>query len=214
MANAFAFAPLVTLGPEFVITSGSTPDPFSQPNAWDTLFVSGIPWIGKVEIRGAERSYKWDVKHAAGIEGFNQTYRGKPSKPFTIKFFMWTAAMYDYWQDVYIKLFQYTGPALVVPVSVSHPTLVLLGITGITADAIGGVEKQSDDLMFAATVKVHEFLPPIPVNATSTPVAKTPSTPNPPGNPPPSFLASTAAANAAQGRQANVLGLAGGGLPH
>jgi hypothetical protein len=127
---------------------------------------------------------------------------------------MWTASMYNYWQTFYAKLFQYTGPALVVPVSVYHPSLALLGISGITADEVGAVELQSPDLMFAATVKVHEFYPPTPINSTSTPVTKTPSTPNPPGNPPPTFLASQAASAAAQQRQANVLGLAGGGLPH
>ena len=207
--------PLI-LGPEFTpnVIGGATPDPFSQPLVWDTIMISGIPWQGRIEIRGAARSYKWDIKHAPGVEGFNQTYRGKPPKPFTIKFFMWTASMYNYWQTFYVKLFQYTGPALVVPVSVYHPSLALLGISGITADEVGAVELQSPDLMFAATVKVHEFYPPIPTNATSTPLAKTPSTPNPPGNPPPTFLASQAASAAAQQRTANVLGLAGGGLPH
>ena len=206
--------PLI-LGPEFTpnVIGGATPDPFSQPLPWDTIFISGVPWQGKIEIKGAARSYKWDIKHAPGSVGFNQTYRGTPSKPFTIKFFMWTEPMYDYWQTFYVKLLQYVYPAPVLAVSVSHPTLVLLGITGLTVDEIGGVEQQSTDLMFAATIKVHEYYPAVIGNGTSTPVAKTPSTPNPPGNPPPTFLASQAASAAAQAREATVVGLKGGGLP-
>ena len=209
MAGIPLGAPPITpeSAPNFSLPFGGNPSPWAAPNIWDAFYASGVPWVGKVEIRGAYRTYKWDVKPAPGIEGFNQTYRGKPHKPFHIVFYIWTYSMYVYWSSTYQKLFQYTGAAgVVLPVKVYHPSLSGLGITSVVADEVGAVEKVSDDMMYRADVLVHEFYPPILVNATNTPVAAAGVNPLIPGTPPPYAAATIAAQQAAQARAAAQLG--------
>lgn len=196
------------LAPAFSLPFGGSPSPWAQPNIWDSFFASGIPWVGKVVIRGARRAYKWDVKPVPGLEGFNQTYRGKPHHSFAIDFYIWTDSMYTYWATVYQKLFQYIGSAgLVLPVKVYHPSLTNLGITAVVADGVGAVEKMSDDLMFKSTVDVHEFYPPVLVNVTTTPPAAAGANPNVPGVPPPQAAILQAEQSKAQAQQAAVLGI-------
>src|ERR1019366_1741459 len=108
------------------------PSPWEAPYLWDAIYISGVPWVGRVRIRGAGRTYKWDVKEPGGIEGFNQTYRGKPHKKFRIDLFLWTDSMFRYLTGLIIPLFQYVGPVgVVLPVKVYHPALTSLGITAI-----------------------------------------------------------------------------------
>ena len=194
------------LAPSIGLPFTGSPSPWEQPNIWDALYVSGVPWVGRVGIRGAKRAYKWDVKASPGIEGFNQTYRGQPHVPFHIDVFIWTDAMYRYWTTTYQLLFQYIGVAgLVLPVKVYHPSLVNLGITAIVCDAIGAIEQVSDDLLFRCTLEVHEFYIPILANATTTPVAAAGVNPTAPGTPSPSAAALQAIQADAQARQAASL---------
>jgi hypothetical protein len=197
------------LAPDFSLPFGGNPSPWAQPNIWDAFYASGVPWVGKVEVRGAVRSFKWDVKPAPGIEGFNQSYRGKPHKPFHIVFYIWTDSMYVYWESTYQKLFMYSGGAgVVVPVKCYHPSLSGLGITALVADEVGAVEKLSDDMMYAATLTVHEFYPPVPTNATATPVAAAGVNPHIPGFPSPSAEWIRAQQELAQARTAAALATA------
>lgn len=199
--------PTPEIAPPFTNNVG-VPSPWKEPNIWSTLFASGVPWQGKIAIRGAKRSYKWDVKAAPGIEGWNQTYRGQPHQNFSIDFFIWTDSMWSYWASTYQLLFQYKGAAgIVIPVKVYHPSLAALGITAIVADRIGAVEQVSDDMMFKATLEVHEYYPPILINATTTPAAASGVNPKIPGVPPPTAIASQPALAKAQAQQAAVLGI-------
>lgn len=155
------------------------PDPFSFPGVWDTITVAGVQWQGKFEIRGAKRSYKWQVKDGAGVEGATETYRGKTPPPFHIRFYIWTEVMYVEWTS-FVTLFQYNGTKIggnVSPVDISHPQLNLLGITQVICESVGGLEKVSDDLMFAADIELREFFPPVLQNATKTPLAASVSPP-------------------------------------
>ena len=145
--------------------------PFSRPDVWDTITISGKSWTGKFEIRGARKSYKWDQKDGAGLEGAYLTYRGKAITPFHIYFYVWTDDIYSAW-DSFSKLFNYSGikPPGPLPLSIAHPSLALLGLTQIAVDYVGALEKISDDLMFRVDVQVREFQPPPLLNATKTPV--------------------------------------------
>lgn len=154
-----------------VITiQGSTP--LTDPVSWDTIIVSGVKWFGKVDIRGAERSYKWDIKDGLGLQGAIETYRGQTPSPFTIDFFLWTSEHFLAWQS-FSLLFLYDGtrPGGVKPVDIFHPALVYLGIYQVICEGVGAPEKISDDLMFRATVKLREYYPPPKVNTTRTPDA-------------------------------------------
>src|ERR1039458_4667544 len=99
------------LAPSIGLPFSGAPSPWEQPNIWDAIYVSGVPWVGKIQIRGARRAYKWDVKQSPGLEGFNQTYRGQPHVNFHIEFYIWTDSMFRYFTTFYLKLFQYKGVA-------------------------------------------------------------------------------------------------------
>jgi hypothetical protein len=57
----------------------------------------------------------------------------------------------------------------VKPVDIYHPQLALVGIHQVICEDYGPPEKQSDDLMFMATVSLREYFPPLPINTTTTP---------------------------------------------
>lgn len=142
--------------------------PFALPTVWDGITVAGQRWGNgdrKVEIRGAKRAYKWDVKDGMGQQGALETYRGQTPPPFTIDFYLWTDEHYTDWLS-YQKLFMYNAVKFQpTPVSIFHPMLDVLGIYQILCEDIGAVEKVSDDLMFRVTVSVREFFRPLPVSA-------------------------------------------------
>jgi hypothetical protein len=151
--------------------------PFALPEVWDAVTVAGKVWTGKVEIKGAKRAYKWDIKDGMGLQGALETYRGQTPTPFTITFYIWTDAMYAAWLD-FVKLFQYNGVKFQPkPVSIYHPQLDTLGIGQILCEDIGAVEKVSDDLMFSVTVSLREFFRPLPVSPV-TPDAASNGDPN------------------------------------
>jgi hypothetical protein len=211
MSNVGAAVPIPTpeLAPAFSLPFSGAPSPWAQSGLWDTLFISGVPWQGRIKIRGAQRTYQWDTKHSAGVQGYVTTYRGQPHKNFWIDFFIWTDSMWAYWSTTYQLLFQLNGVAgVVLPVKVYHPSLTAIGITAIVADSIGAAEVVSDDMLLKVPVEVHEFYPPIPVNATATPAAAAGVNPNIPGIPPPSAAALAAAQQAAQARQAAAVATA------
>jgi hypothetical protein len=159
----------------------NTVSPFEDPKTWDTIIVAGESWVGKVEISGAERAYDWQVKSAAGIEGAQETYRGKKPTKFEIAFYIWTREQYAQWLD-FSKAFLYAGTKKdVKPVTIQHPALANLSITEVVCEALGAVEKVSDDLMFRARVKLREYFPPLPKNATRSPTGAVATSPNVPG---------------------------------
>jgi hypothetical protein len=165
--------------------------PFLSPQSWDSITVGGLTWGspngiaapegfldgyaiqgGSIEIDGAELFYSWDPKHGKGQEGHTPTFQGNKPKPFRLIFKMWTDAQFFAWQ-VYQLAFQYDGTKLGVPptpVSIQHPALALLNISAIYCNSIGEVKKTGDQLMFASTVTVTQYLPPPPLNVASTPV--------------------------------------------
>lgn len=147
--------------------------PFSASGLWDTLVIAGSIWKGKVDVRGAKRAYKVQTKDAPGIEGATQTYRGRRPETFEITFYVWTDSLYAQWQQ-FSQLFfatQSGNKSTYVPLTIGYPSLALLGITQILVREVGGLEPQGETGMYAAKVKVEEFLPPILNNATTTPKA-------------------------------------------
>lgn len=154
-----------------VTIQGATP--FSDPVSWDTIIVGGVSWFGRFKIKGAKRSYKWDIKDGLGLQGAIETYRGQTPSPFEIVFSLWTDQQFQLW-DQFSLLFRYDGatPGVgVKPVDVFHPQLAKVGIYQIICEDIGAPEMVSDDGMWEASVNVREYFPPLPVNTTVTPDA-------------------------------------------
>jgi hypothetical protein len=151
--------------------------PFALPEVWDALTVGGEVWTGKIEIKGAKRAYKWDIKDGMGQQGALETYRGQTPTPFTITFYIWTDAQYAKWLT-FAKLFMYNGFKFRPnPVTIYHPMLDSINIGQVIVEDIGAVEKVSDDLMFSVTVSLREFVRPLPVSPV-TPDAASNGDPN------------------------------------
>jgi hypothetical protein len=193
---------------------GIYPSPIIGPQIWDQFQVQGVTWMGKIDVKGAFRSYRWDRKGPPGADGEVLTYRGKHTKSFRVTFYLWADFHFNTWPQ-FSLLFQYPGSKLgvVIPVSVYHPALAMVGITTVVCTDLGIPEKQSDDLMWAATVELREFIPPPPINVTSTPPGATSvSPPNIPGLAPSPAVLALEARKAALEAQAAALG-GNSGLP-
>lgn len=150
-----------------VIDIESVTSPWDAPGVWDTLVVSGFtysaPADGWFQIMGAERSYRWDVKDGAGLQGAIETYRGRTPPQFTLTFYIWTADQYAA-TETFLKTFLYDPTKLqVTPFTIYHPTLDNLLISQVICEGVGGITKvgdwQSGPDMFTATVKLREFFP-------------------------------------------------------
>jgi hypothetical protein len=160
--------------PFYSAFSGGTPSPWYQSNSipWDSIVVGGVVWLGKVEIHGAKRFYKWDTKPTPGGEGWSDAYIGTRPKPFHIRFYIWSDSMYAYFVNMILPIFQNSGvKSLVKAFTVNHPSLQNLNINALVTDYIGAIEKVSDDMMFMCEIEVHEHQLPVPLDVTTTPLA-------------------------------------------
>ena len=181
------------------------PSPFADPVSWMTIVVSGqtvgpADGSGFVKIKKASRPYKWQKKDAAGQDGETKTYRGKKPKDFDLEFYLWTDKHFAVWQTLSTASFVYDASKTTVdPTDVYHPALAMVGISQITVDDLGSPEQQGDRLLWIATVRVSEFLPPIAANVTQTPAgAATGNDAAPGAQPVPADIAAAQADIAAQ----------------
>ena len=199
-----------------ILSISAVPSPFTAPEVWDRVSISGMEWKGKVEFRRASRFYKWDTKDASGQEGAKQTYRGKRPEKFSLRIYLWTDAQWTDWTSNFLPLFFYNGvQGNVKPVTIYHPSLALIGLTEIIAHQIFAPEKISDDdIMFASDLELEEYFPPAnnPTNATKTPSGAEDRDPGAPGNLPNPKIAALQAEIAAATHQAVSVG-ALSGLP-
>jgi hypothetical protein len=176
--------------PSLELLGGNIPAPWTDPASWDQITVQGVTWYGKVEVKGAKRSYKLDVKDALGIEGATTSYQGKKPPKFQVIFYLWsdtpTAPGGTSQWDAFLSFaqnFVYDGTkGPVTPVSIQHPALDFLGINAVLCEDIGAPEKTSDDLMFTSTIELREYFPPIDQSATQTPDGAATSNPDSPGD--------------------------------
>lgn len=195
----------------------TSPDPYFNSQAWDTIIIQGVTWGGaaglggKIRIQGASRFYKLDSKKGKGLNGATQTYNGQHPKKFKLIFSWWTSAQHAYWTRYQLLfLFDATKVGSIPPVySVYHPSLQLLGITAICIEEVGAVEVNEDTKLSSATLTVEQFVPPPPLSASTTPKSVLPIPPPPTAG----FSAPTAGQRALQAQiatqqAANAAGLA------
>jgi hypothetical protein len=204
------------------LTPGTIASPLVDPNAWDTITVSGMTvgpkdGSGYVRLRRAGRPYKWQIKDAAGQDGGVSTYRGKKPPEWEIEFHLWTDAHFVAWQALSTSAFLYDPSKTTIdPVDVYHPGLAMVGISQILVDELGVPEQQGDRKMWIATVKCHEYFPPIAANVTQSPTGSAgPTSPNAPGDTPDpnADLQKAIAAQQQQNENDGTLSTATSGLP-
>lgn len=191
---------------------GIYPSPISNPTPWDTFWVQGSVWQGKIRVVGAVAAFRWDIKDPPGANGEIQTYRGIRTKPFRVEFYLWTDLHFAYWPAFSLNFMYPTSKLGVTPaVVVYHPALMMIGIGAVIIDDVGAVEPVGDDKMFKAVVTMRQFIPPLPINTTNTPPgASAVSPPAVPGVPVNPAIAALEARIAALQQQASNLGTPGG----
>ena len=171
---------------------GVIPSPLKDPHAWSSITVSGTTigpadGSGKIVLKRAGRPYKWQVKDAKGQDGGVSTYQGKRPPEWEIEFHMWTDTQFHRWQSLSQTWFLYdAGKTSVDPVDVYHPGLAMVGISQILVDDLGVPEQQGDRKYWIASVKVHEYFPPVAKDVTTSPTtsAAAPPAAATPGTPP------------------------------
>jgi hypothetical protein len=150
-----------------------------MPARWDQIIIGGTTWNGKIEIQGAKRPYKWQPKDTRGAESWDDTYQGLHPKPFTVVFYLYTSIQFASWIQFSAQFIYYGNKQAPQPVSIYHPSLLLIGISTVRVNDVGAVHQISDDHMYAAEVEFMQWqVAPQPgskaANVTATPTAAKP----------------------------------------
>ncbi len=186
----------------------SSVSPWQNPDAWDSITINGQRWppanftfadpapnddnrrsgatAAKLDVKGAERGYRWDIKEGAGLQGAIETYRGRSVPPFSVTFYIWSDDMYQAFIAFLSGLFypanfqgasNFGGGQAVAKLAynIYHPKLANLSIYQVICEGIGSIDQVSDDLMFTCTIKFREFYPALPVPAQTPDKAATPA---------------------------------------
>ena len=159
------------------------PSSANNPAAWDTITVGGATWFGKFDIRGAERSYKLDAKHALGVNGVTTTMQGNKPKDFHLIFYLWAHSQWAPFLAFLQAFFYDTTKTTIVPNEISTPLLDVLGISAILTRSVG-ISKPDHEGVVAVDITVQEYCPPVLVSATQTPSGPATSPTNTPGTTP------------------------------
>jgi len=158
-------------------------NPFTQPEQYDFLNVSGVISPGLFKLEGGSRPYKWDIKDAAGVQGATESYRGlRPSEDIKGQFLFWTADQVTEFYESFVVLLHYDATKkTALPVDVLHPVLAANGITSLITTSVGPLE-HLDKQLWGVTVEFKEYNPAKKKNVTTTP-NKTKTTTNTAGKP-------------------------------
>jgi hypothetical protein len=171
----------MTLQVPLTTVTGGSNAPNAIPREWSSIEVLGVTYgpanpdgvSGKVIVRRGKRHYKWQKKDPPGADGYTSTYHGISPKEFDLVFIFWTIPQYDRLAGQIIPLLQISGTkGKTNPVPVYHPGLFSIGIGQVTTDFIMMPEPFSEEKpdLWRWVVQVTEYLPPPPVNTSSTPI--------------------------------------------
>jgi len=193
------------------------PSPFDNPQNWDSVTIAGLTWgsnapgAGRIVVKRAKRSYKWEKKNPKGQVGERQTWVGRSFPPFELHFHFWDTPGFNYWQD-YSQVFVYADGTAPPALAIYHPSLVLVGISQVIIVDVGAAELQNEGGEYIATVTLEEFKPVTAKNITASPAgaSNTSGAVTTTGFPLPPLRAALEAAIAIE--QARVAG-ANGGIP-
>lgn len=156
-------------------------DPFSFPDIWDTVLVSGVKSPGLCKLSNWKRAHEWDVKKGKGTLGAIVTFVGRPPAKGSIEFRLWTAQHFVDW-DVFRALLKFDpSKKTIQAIPLYHPALADLEISQVVTENIGAIEHQGQGL-YTISVDLIEYFPPPKRSAVGTPTgSKKRQDPNAPG---------------------------------
>ena len=155
------------------------PSPFKFPSIWDSVSFGGgvYTWSGKIQFRQARRHFSWQHKSGPGKKGTLDTYRGTHTRAFEMILFVWTEDQWNLLPGL-LQFFNYDGSKLgpdgaplVDPIDIYHPALSFIDIHQVLCEWIEAPEiRQEREGDAIVKFGLHEYLPPLPVNVTKTPI--------------------------------------------
>lgn len=148
-------------------------NPLRTPSVFNYVLIDGIPTPGLCEVTGADYDQDVEIKQGKGSAGASITVNGEKGVEFKITVKLFTAAQYDAYDEIDLRLRNSKDKAKAVPVN--HPWLEWRNITSaITQKAGQRVHKGGG--LYEAEIAMVGFKPPPPRNATYSPTAA-PKTP-------------------------------------
>jgi hypothetical protein len=146
-------------------------DPFSSPQAWDTIVVGGQDSPGLCHMEELHRPYGWDVKKGKGSDGATLTHTGRQLAKWKTRHHLWTVAHFLAW-SLWSQALKYepTKGQPVVALDVFHPALVAVDVSVAIVVNLGDPHHKGKGL-YEAVVEWLEYRPPPPAKATATPTS-------------------------------------------
>lgn len=143
-------------------------NPILYPEEWDKIWIGQVRSPGVCEVKGFNRSYKWDSKDGKGSQGATSTYTGRPAATGTVKFQLWEESHFDEWQSFQNLLEFDPTKKTVAAITLYHPTPSNNNIHAVVTEDIGDLTHVGEGL-YEITVAFREYAPPPKKNASSTP---------------------------------------------
>lgn len=150
-------------------------NPLDNPEAWDSVQISGQPSPGLCKLSGFRRNFEWDVKKGKGTIGGTVTFVGRPPAKGSITFKLWTPAHFAQW-DLFRPLLKYDPTKKAVQaVDLYHPSLADVDMNSFVTENVGAIEHDGNGL-YTIAVDFLEYFPPPKASAVSTPSGSTNTT--------------------------------------
>lgn len=160
------------------------PDPYQSPQKWDTVVVSGQPWVFLCRVHEFKRRFDWDEKKGKGAQGASLTYTGFHLARGHIDFYMLSGIdpttgqpwlHLPQWAN-FSELFKYDPTKTkATAVTIYHPSLAIMKppLTAVICEDITNPTLVAPDTIgwYKSTVSLIEYAPPPKASAVSTPTA-------------------------------------------
>lgn len=143
-------------------------DPFSNPQAWDSVRVGQTSSPGIALVGEVKRKHEWDVKKGKGTFGSTTTFVGRPPANASVEFLLWLPSHFTAW-DTFRALLKYDPTKKAVQaVDVYHPAWADVDFKSVVTESIGSIVHKGKGL-YSITVDFLEYYPAPKRSAVSTP---------------------------------------------
>lgn len=147
------------------------PDPFTDPDSWDTLTIGGVSFGGTFKFDGKLLARKLDRRHAAGRDGARIRDKGYEIAEITLTLTCFEA---QHWYDlealVALLFPRGADPSRRNAHACPHPVLALAGITEVYAVSMDAPQQSMEGAgRWDVTIHLVEYRPEAQRNVSRTP---------------------------------------------
>lgn len=136
------------------------PSPLSDPAAWDTLTLGGLPFTGKFKFDGDVLAKKLDHRHSAGRSGARIRNRGYDIAKIKLVLSCYEDDHFEQ-LDAIVRLLFPHGAETVRDAAFAcpHPVLAVAGITEVYAEKMSAIEPNETGDIYTTTIELVEYRP-------------------------------------------------------